>query len=305
MAKLRPFRGLRPAPEMADKVASPPYDVLNSAEAREMAQTNEFSFLRVNKPEITLPENTDPYSDAVYQRGKENLQKLADDNVLIQDSTPCFYLYAQTWGDHRQVGLVAGASVDEYIEDKIKKHELTREEKEKDRIRHIETTAAQVGPVFLTYIARDEIDKELSVIQEKEPVYDFTADDGIRHTFWVISSKKRVEMIMNLFSQVPEMYVADGHHRSASATIIAQKRREENPDFTALKSGTTFLLLFSRTISSRFCRTIAWFRICMETAKKSFWLLFPKNLKSQNPVNRLSRKQPKFSECTLINSGTR
>lgn len=241
MADVRPFAGLRPIRALAEKVASPPYDVLNSNEARDMAGENPISFLHINKPEIDLPPETDPYSDDVYAKGAENLQKMIRDGVLVQDDQPCFYLYAQTWGDHRQVGLVAGASVQEYIDDKIKKHELTREEKERDRIRHIESLGAQVGPVFLTYKALPEIDKELAVIQEKDPVYDFTAEDDIRHTFWVISSKLRIEMIAQLFERVPLLYVADGHHRSASATIIAQKRREQNPDYTGQEPWNFFL----------------------------------------------------------------
>lgn len=231
MAKVVPFHGLRPQKELAEKVASPPYDVLNSKEAREMATGNPISFLHINKPEIDLPEDIDLYDDSVYAQGRKNLDKMIADGVFKKDESACFYLYAQQWKDHRQVGLVCGASITEYIEDKIKKHELTREEKENDRIRHIEALGAQAGPVFLTYRAKGEIDKQMAIIQEKDPDYDFTADDGIRHTFWVISSKKRVEMIANLFSQVPELYVADGHHRSASATIIGQKRRKANPNY--------------------------------------------------------------------------
>ncbi|MBZ0263311.1 DUF1015 family protein [bacterium] len=241
MAKVQPFPGLRPRKDLAEKVASPPYDVLNSQEAREMAEGNPHSFLHVNKPEIDLPVDTNPYDDAVYNQGKLNLQKLIADGVMVKDTQPCYYLYAQTWGEHRQVGLVAGASVQEYIDDKIKKHELTREEKENDRIRHIEALGAQVGPVFLTYKARPEIDKELAVIQEKDPTYDFVSIDGIRHTFWVISSKRRIEMISQLFAKVPELYVADGHHRSASATIIGERRRVANPEYTGQEPWNYFL----------------------------------------------------------------
>ncbi|MDP8205075.1 MAG: DUF1015 family protein [Candidatus Electryonea clarkiae] len=241
MSIIRPFPGLRPPKDLAEKVASPPYDVLNSEEAREMAKKNPESFLHVNKPEIDLPPDTNPYADEVYAKGRENLRKFIDDGILIQDDGHCFYLYAQTWNDHRQVGLVTAASVQEYIDDKIKKHEHTREEKEKDRIRHIEALGAQVGPVFLTYLASPEIDAVIDMIQQKEPEYDFTAPDGIQHTFWVISSKRRIEMITRLFDSVPLLYVADGHHRSASATIIAQKRREANPDYTGAEPWNFFL----------------------------------------------------------------
>jgi len=241
MAKVQSFAGLRPLSKFAAQVASPPYDVLSSEEAREMAKGNPLSFLHINKPEIDLPPQINPYADEVYQQGKKNLQRFVKEGIFVRDAHPCYYLYAQTWGDHRQVGLVAGASVQEYIDDKIKKHELTREEKEQDRIRHIETLGAQVGPVFLTYLARPEIDKQVEIIQETEPVYDFTTPDSIRHTFWVISSKLRIEMIGQLFTQVPLLYVADGHHRSASATIIAQKRRAENPNFTGREPWNFFL----------------------------------------------------------------
>lgn len=241
MSRIRPFPGLRPLPRYAEKVASPPYDVLNTREAREMARDNPISFLHVNKPEIDLPPETDPYDDAVYRKGRENLDRLAKEGIFKQDDSPAYYLYAQKMGDHRQVGLVVAASCQEYMDDKIKKHELTREEKENDRIRHIEALGAQAGPVFLTYRARKDIDTALNVIQEKEPTYDFTAPDGIRHTFWVISSKMRLEMITQLFEAVPELYVADGHHRSAAATIICQRRREANPDYKGNEPWNYFL----------------------------------------------------------------
>jgi len=241
MATVKPFPGLRPTREMAEKVASPPYDVLSSEEAREMAKDNPYLFLHVNKPEIDLPPETDHYADIVYETGRKNLMKLVNDGVMTYDENQNFYLYAQTWGEHRQVGLVAGVSVQEYIDDTIKKHEQTREVKEKDRVRHIETLEHQVGPVFLTYKNKPEIDNVFNLIQEKDPEYDFTSDDGIRHTFWVIGSKKRIEMIANLFVDVDALYVADGHHRSSSATIIAKKRRAANPDYTGAEPWNFFL----------------------------------------------------------------
>ncbi len=243
MAKIRPFKGVRPRVDIAAKLASPPYDVLNSQEAREMAEGNPVSFLHCNKPEIDLPPETNPYDDAVYNKGRENLDKFITDGHLRRDPAPCFYLYAQEWVkyNHKQVGLVVGASVQEYIDDKIKKHELTRKAKEEDRIKLIDVMGAQVGPVFLTYKARPEIDAELATIMETDPVYDFEADDGIRHTLWVISSKMRIEMITRLFEQVPELYVADGHHRSASANILAQRRREAKPDWDGSEPWNIFL----------------------------------------------------------------
>jgi len=241
MATVKPFPGLRPTKELAAKVASPPYDVLNTEEARAMASGNSISFLHVNKPEIDLPDGHDPYDAEVYKTGRRNLDKLKADGVLKADESPCFYLYAQAMGDHRQVGLVAAASVQEYIDDKIKKHELTREKKEKDRVNHIATLGAQTGPVFLTYKARKEIDNLFNEIQEKEPEYDFVADDGIRHTLWVVGSKMRIEAIARLFDEIPVLYVADGHHRSAAAQIVCKKRREERPDHTGMEPWNFFL----------------------------------------------------------------
>lgn len=241
MATVKPFPGLRPRQDMAAKVASPPYDVLNSEEAREMAKGNPYCFLHVNKPEIDLPAGTDLYSDEVYATGHKNIFKMIEDGVLVNDEKPCFYLYAQKWGEHRQVGLVAAASAQEYIDDKIKKHELTREAKERDRIRHIEALEAQVGPVFLTYKADKEIDALADAIQKETPEYDFTADDGIQHTLWVIKDDERIAKMAELFAKIDILYVADGHHRSASASIICQRRRDAKPGFTGEEPWNYFL----------------------------------------------------------------
>ncbi|MFH0882809.1 MAG: DUF1015 family protein [bacterium] len=241
MATVRPFPGLRPRRDLAAEVASPPYDVLNTEEARELAKGNPHSFLHINKPEIDLPQSTDPYSIKVYETGRDNLRKFIDEGVMKQDDQACFYLYAQQMGDHRQVGLVAAASVQEYIEDKIKKHELTREVKERDRVNHISILNAQVGPVFLTYKAVPEIDTLFEEIQEGDSEVDFTSPDGIRHTLWVIGSRKTIESVAQLFTQVPELYVADGHHRSAAAQIVCNKRREENPGYTGAEPWNYFL----------------------------------------------------------------
>jgi uncharacterized protein (DUF1015 family) len=241
MAMVRPFPGLRPRRDLAAAVASPPYDVLNTEEAREMAKGNPYSFLHINKPEIDLPLGTDPYSMVVYEKGRDNLRSFIEKGVMKQDDQACFYLYAQQMGDHRQVGLVAAASVQEYIEDRIKKHELTREVKERDRVNHISTLNAQVGPVFLTYKAVSEIDTLFEEIQQGDPEVDFTSSDGIRHTLWVIGSRKAIESVAQLFMKVPELYVADGHHRSVSAQIICNKRREENPGYTGAEPWNYFL----------------------------------------------------------------
>src|SRR6187397_2563134 len=187
MATLKPFRALRPKPELAAKICELPYDVMSSEEAREVAKDNPLSFLHVSKPEIDLPNGTDLYSPAVYAKGKENFQRLISQGALAQDAKPALYLYRQVMGKHAQVGLVAVASCAEYIDGIVKKHELTRVDKEDDRVRHIEALNSQTGPVFLTYKADAEIDARFSSITSSQPAVDLAAADGVRHTAWTIS----------------------------------------------------------------------------------------------------------------------
>lgn len=241
MARIEAFRALRPRPDVAAQVASPPYDVLNSAEAREMARGNPISFLHVNKPEIDLPEDIDPYDDAVYAKGAENLARLVDDGVLLREARPALYLYRQVMGDHVQTGLVAGASVEEYENDLIKKHEFTRPKKEDDRTRHVDALDANTGPVFLTYRASDEVDAIVERLTAAQPAYDFVAPDGIRHVLWVVDADADVRALTEAFAKVPELYVADGHHRSAAATRIRAQRRDANPDHTGEEPYNFFL----------------------------------------------------------------
>ncbi len=219
MATLRPFRALRPAPQDAVRVASPPYDVINTAEARALAAGNADSFLRVSRPEIDLPEGIDEHDPAVYDQGKKNLEELMRRGVLRPDPAPRFYVYAQRMGDHRQNGLVACADVDEYVRDVIKKHEKTRADKEDDRTRHIDTLGAHDEPVFLTYRARREIDAEIERVEQAAPEYDLTTADGVEHRLWVVSPEAGAR-IEALFRGVPVLYVADGHHRSAAAARV-------------------------------------------------------------------------------------
>ncbi|MCD4750259.1 MAG: DUF1015 family protein [Thermoanaerobaculales bacterium] len=241
MARIEAFRAWRPRPDIASEVASPPYDVLNSAEAREMAAENPNSFLHVNKPEIDLPEGTDPYDGAVYAKGAENLRRMVDERILIREHRPALYLYQQVMGEHRQIGLVAGASVDEYEAGLIKKHEHTRRKKEDDRTRHVDELDANTGPVFLTYKARPEVDDLVVRLTAGEATYDFTAPDGIRHTLWVVDQESDVLALIDLFAAVPELYVADGHHRSAAGTRIRALRREANPGHTGNEPYNFFL----------------------------------------------------------------
>jgi len=248
MAVVRPFRGLRPRKDLAEKVASPPYDVLDSSEARELVKDNPLSFLRVVKPEVDLDPSIDLYSDRVYAQGAENLRFLIEERVMIQDKKPIFYFYRQIMGEHSQTGLVACVSAEDYENNVIKKHEFTRREKETDRIRHIEAQNAQSGPVFLTYNDEPALDALQDGICTGEPEYDFTAPDGVRHTLWLARDDNVVEEIERIFRGVPFLYVADGHHRSASGSLIARKRREANAGHTGLEDYNFFLaVLFPKS----------------------------------------------------------
>ena len=241
MVVVRPFRGLRPKDSLAQKVASPPYDVLDSDEAREMAAGNENSFLHVVKPEIDLPSETDLYSEPVYQKGKENLNRLIKDRIMVQDPEAYFYIYRQIMGDHEQYGLVATVSAADYEAGLIKKHEFTRPDKEADRVKHIMAQCAQCGPVFLTYPDIGHMNKIQEEVCAADPDVDFVSADGIRHTLWVVCDPGRIEDISIAFKNHPCLYVADGHHRSAAGTIVANRRREYNPEHTGKEEYNYFL----------------------------------------------------------------
>jgi uncharacterized protein (DUF1015 family) len=241
MPYIKPFRGVRPRRDIVHLVAAPPYDVLSSDEARDMAKDNPYSFLHVGKPEIDLPPGTDLYSDAVYAKGKENYERFLQEGVIAPDPRDCFYIYKQVWGDHVQTGLVAAASCRDYLDDLIKKHELTRPDKENDRMRHIETLNAQTGPVFLTYRASEAIDAIVAGVLKEKPEYDFVTDDGVRHIFHVVSDPDLIARIQNEFANLDCLYVADGHHRSAAATRIKVKREKADPDHTGEEAYNFFL----------------------------------------------------------------
>jgi uncharacterized protein (DUF1015 family) len=225
MASLKPFAALRPRPELASRICELPYDVMSSEEARQMAGGNPLSFLHVSKPEIDLPGGTDLYAPAVYAKGRENFQKLMAEGALRQDAQPCFYLYRQLMGPHRQVGLVAAASCEEYLQGIIKKHEWTRPDKEDDRVRHIETLSSQTGPVFLSYRAVARLDELFGQKVQEQPDIDFTAKDNVRHTSWVIADAPTIQAIEQEFARIPALYIADGHHRSAAAARVFQSRQ--------------------------------------------------------------------------------
>jgi len=241
MSIVKPFRGLRPKPEFAAKVASPPYDVLSAKEARVMAQNNRYSFLRVNKAELEFEDNVDQYSWKVYQRAKDNLARLIQDEIMVRDEKPCFYLYRLTMGGKSQCGLVALTSVEEYDKGLIKKHEHTRPDKVDDRANHMAYLEAQVGPVFTAFRTDQEIKKLFKNITSKPALTDFVADDDIRHELWVINNGKISAEITNAFAKLPYLYIADGHHRSQAASEICRRGKEKNHNHTGQESYNFFL----------------------------------------------------------------
>jgi len=226
MPLIQPFRGLRPVAEHAVDVAAPPYDVLNTKEARQRVQGHPLSFLHISKPEIDLPEDTDPYSAEVYEKGAENLQKLINDNILIRDDKACYYVYRLVMGEHQQTGLVVSASVADYDSNRIRKHEFTRPDKEDDRVRQIDALNAQTGPVFLTYRNNDVVEAITKKVSSSTPTYDLTADDGVKHTIWVVTDDEDINTLTSTFDAMECLYIADGHHRSASASRIAAQRNK-------------------------------------------------------------------------------
>jgi len=241
MAVLRKFKALRPKKGLESDVASFPYDVLNSAEARELVKENPYSFLHVVKPEVDLPEGTDLYSPEVYSKARENLDKFVAERVLIQDEAPFLYLYRQTMEGREQYGIVGCVSVDDYDRDIIKKHEHTRPVKEKDRIAHVDVTNVNAGPIFLTYKAESAIDDLVSRVAEGKPECDFTAADGIGHTVWIIKDEALGDALVAEFAKKDFLYVADGHHRSASAAKVANKRKMTNPNHNGDEEYNFFL----------------------------------------------------------------
>jgi uncharacterized protein (DUF1015 family) len=242
MAIIKPFKAVRPKPEVAAQVASLPYDVMNRAEAKQMAKNNN-SFLHVSRAEINFNDLVDEHSQQVYDKAAQNFNRLIADKVLIQDQQPCYYIYAQTMNGRKQYGLVACSSIEDYFNDVIKKHEFTRPEKEQDRIEHMKTVEAHVGPIFLTYPENKKIDTLVNeVVTQQTPIYDFTAEDTIQHTVWLINQAEIIESITNIFQQeIPYTYIADGHHRTASAAKVGKQLKEENPNHTGEEEYNFFL----------------------------------------------------------------
>jgi uncharacterized protein (DUF1015 family) len=243
MAIIKPFEAVRPQNKLAVEVSSLPYDVMNTAEAREMAAGNPYSFLHVSRAEIDFAEGVDEHSQPVYDKARDNFYKMLEDGVLLQEAYPLLYIYSQVMNGRRQTGLVASSSIEDYFNDIIKKHELTRPEKEEDRIRHMETLQAHVGPIFLTYPKNKRVDEIVDGVMEKaEPVYDFLAKDGVKHTVWIIRDEANINELVSVFEkQIPYTYIADGHHRTASAAKVGLKMKGQNPDHNGTEEYNFFL----------------------------------------------------------------
>ncbi len=243
MAKIKAFKGVRPPAALGKEVASRPYDVLNSKEARKEIIGNEKSLLHIIKPEVDLPEEISLYDEVVYQKAKENFQLFQEKGWLVQDEQDSLYIYAQTMNGKTQYGIVAAASVEDYMNNVIKKHELTRPDKEEDRMKHVRVNNANIEPVFFAYPAVDEIDEIVAdVVKNNEPIYDFIApDDGFGHHFWQITDKAKIDRIIELFAAMPSTYVADGHHRTAAAALVGNEKKAANPNHTGEEEYNYFL----------------------------------------------------------------
>ena len=241
MAVIRPFECVRPAEKVADRVAALPYDVYDSKEARVEVEREPLSFLKIDRAETQFDESVDMYSEQVYKKAHDMLLEAIDDGTFITDKDKAYYVYELTMDGRTQTGIVACASIDDYLNNVIKKHENTRADKELDRINHVDTCSAQTGPIFLAYRANAVISTEVAKAKQEKPVYSFTAVDGIRHQVWKISSKESVEAIENAFAGINQIYIADGHHRAASAVKVGLRRREANPGYTGNEEFNYFL----------------------------------------------------------------
>lgn len=239
MPVIRPFRSVRPSEEKAASIAALPYDVYNRKEAKEAAQKNPLSFLKIDRAETQFPDDTDMYSPQVYERARDTLQEMITDGSFIEEKEPCFYLYALTFCGRTQTGIVGCASIDDYLDGTIRRHEDTKKEKELDRIRHVDTMSAQTGPVFLAYRPHPELKQITEVAKEAAPLYDFTAEDGVRHQVWKLDHD--LAHIAELFEGIGHIYIADGHHRAASAVKAGLQRRQEHPDYDGTEEFNYFL----------------------------------------------------------------
>jgi uncharacterized protein (DUF1015 family) len=270
MAFIKPFKALRPRKEIAGKVAALPYDVMSVAEARAMAQGNAWSFLHISRPEIEFSQDVDCYSEAIYEKGRENLMRFVEDGILMREATECYYVYRQKMGTIIQTGLVACASVDDYQSGVIKKHELTRPDKEEDRVKHIDCLNANDEPVFYTYKSVPAINDIIAEITEGEPEYDFTTDDEVTHSVWIVAEREKIDMLTAAFAGIGTLYVADGHHRSAAASRVREMRKAGNQNHAGTEEYNYFLTVmfpdnelnimpYNRVIKDLYDRTITEF----------------------------------------------
>ena len=241
MATIKPFKGVRPPKSLVERIVSRPYDVLNSDEARAEAADNDMSLYHIIKPEIDFPVGTDEHDERVYAKAAENFQKFQDNGWLVQDTNEHYYVYAQTMNGRTQYGLCVAAAVSDYMTGNIKKHELTRRDKEEDRMKHVRINNANIEPVFFAYPHNDELDAIVAQITRREPEYDFVTADGFGHHFWVIDDKATIERITQLFAAMPAMYIADGHHRSAAAALVGNEKRLQNPNHRGDEEYNYFL----------------------------------------------------------------
>ena len=241
MSIIRPFQAVRPSRELASRIAALPYDVYSSTEARHIVESNPLSFLRIDRAETQFPEGTDMYSQEVYDKARDILGQMISEGSFLKETSPCYYIYSLTMDGRTQTGLVGCASVDDYTGGVILKHENTLEAKELDRFRHIDTCSAQTGPIFLSYRPDEAVRAILRKVQEVAPLYDFTSDDEIRHCVWRIDNSEDIGNISHLFARIPHLYIADGHHRAASAVKVGLKRRAEDPDFSGNEEYNFFL----------------------------------------------------------------
>ncbi len=241
MAIVKPFKGVRPPAELVTEVASRPYDVLNSEEARREAGTNEKSLYHIIRPEIDFEPGTDEHDPKVYQKAKENFEKFQEKGWLVQDQKPCYYIYAQTMDGRTQYGFVVAAFVGDYMSGKIKKHELTRRDKEEDRMKHVRVNKANIEPVFFTFPDNAGLEEILQAVIKEKPEYDFVSEDGFGHTFWPITDETMISRITDLFAEIPNMYIADGHHRSAAAALVGAEMANANPNHVGNEEYNYFL----------------------------------------------------------------
>ncbi len=242
MAQIKPFLAVRPTEELADRVAALPYDVYNRQEAKQEVLREPVSFLKIDRAETQFSDDVDTYADCVYEKARELFQQMEAEGTYISDNDSSYYIYQLTMDGRKQTGIVACASVDDYLNNVIKKHENTREEKEQDRIRHVDTLGAQTGPIFLAYRSQKVINDVVeSVITQEKALYDFTAVDGIGHAVWKIADTDKVAAIQQAFAAIDDIYIADGHHRAASAVKVGLKRRNENPDYDGTEEFNFFL----------------------------------------------------------------